>query len=60
MCTFPKLENASLTMIQGNVFCIEAKIEKSWVSCLKIIFLGVILCKESIARIENASLTQEN
>ena len=36
------------------VFCVEAKIEKSWVSCLKIIFLGVILCEELIARILEA------
>ena len=36
------------------VFCIEAKIEKFWVSCFKIIFLEVILCGESIARIPEA------
>jgi hypothetical protein len=39
---FPKRENASLTLIQGKNVCIEAKTEKCWFSCLKIIFLGVI------------------
>ena len=34
--------------------CIEAKIEKCWNFSLKIIFLGVISCGESIARIPKA------
>ena len=34
--------------------CIEAKIEKFWNFSLKIIFLGVISCEESIARIPEA------
>ena len=34
--------------------CIEAKIEKFWNFSLKIIFLGVISCGESIARIPEA------
>ena len=36
------------------LFYIETKIEKFSIFCLKIIFLGVILCKESIVRIPEA------
>ena len=51
---FPKRENASLTLIQGIDVCIEAKIEKFSNFSLKIIFLEVISCGESIARVPKA------
>jgi hypothetical protein len=51
LCAFPKRENASLILIQENKCVYWSENQKISNFSLNIIYLGVISCEESIARI---------